>query len=192
MAISDLLPRKIKPTRTLHDRHDYDQNPKKTRDGELVSSYKCSPESAAEKFEISKQLYVATTGRSQPKKRDIIMYRIIQSFKPGEISPEDANRIGYELAMAFTKGKHPFAEIEKREAAKAAFDDLGGAPVPRVAQFSEEYAALLAEKNERYTVFQEARSEMVEYRTAQQNVDRILGLEQEQTARNDQRDTGRG
>ena len=38
----------------------------------------------------------------------IIMYRIIQSFKPGEISPEDANRLGYELAMKFTKGQHQF------------------------------------------------------------------------------------
>jgi hypothetical protein len=36
------------------------------------------------------------------------MYRIIQSFKPEEISPEDANRLGYELAMKFTEGKHQF------------------------------------------------------------------------------------
>ena len=33
---------------------------------------------------------------------------IRQSFKPGEITPEDANRIGYDLAMEFTKGKHQF------------------------------------------------------------------------------------
>lgn len=31
---------------------------------------------------------------------------IRQSFKPGEITPEDANRIGYDLAMEFTKGKY--------------------------------------------------------------------------------------
>ena len=36
------------------------------------------------------------------------MYRIIQSFKPGEISPEEANRIGYELTMKFTGGQHQF------------------------------------------------------------------------------------
>lgn len=112
MAISNLLPRKTMGSKslavTLHDRIEYDANPKKTQDGELVSSYQCSPESAAEEYLVSKQLYEALTGRSQPKERDIIMYRIIQSFKPGEISPEDANRIGYELAMAFTKGKHQF------------------------------------------------------------------------------------
>lgn len=112
MAISNLLPRKTMPSRTrlqsMAERHDYDQKPEKTRDGELVSAYMCSPETAAEEFEISKQLYYQLTGRSQPKKRDVIMYRIIQSFKPGEVSPEEANRIGYELAMRFTGGRHQF------------------------------------------------------------------------------------
>ena len=31
-----------------------------------------------------------------------------QSFKPGEIDPQTANQIGYELALEFTKGKHAF------------------------------------------------------------------------------------
>ena len=112
MAISNLLPRKTMHNRTrlqsMAERHDYDQKPEKTRDGELVSAYMCSPETAAEEFEISKQLYHQLTGRSQPKKRDVIMYRIIQSFRPGEVTPEEANRIGYELAMRFTEGRHQF------------------------------------------------------------------------------------
>ena len=112
MAISSLLPRKAMPSRSraqsLKDRHDYDQNPEKTEGGWLVSSYQCTPETAAQEFEISKQLYHQLTGRSQPKRRDVIMYRIIQSFKPGEISPEEANQIGYELAMKFTGGRHAF------------------------------------------------------------------------------------
>ncbi len=112
MAVSDLLPRKSMGSKsrrqTLHDRLDYDQKEKKTKDGELVSSYMCSPETAAEEFEMSKLLYETSTGRSQPKERDIISYRIIQSFKPGEITPEEANKLGYELAMKFTKGKHQF------------------------------------------------------------------------------------
>lgn len=112
MAISNLLPRKTMGSKslaqTLKDRNDYDQNPEKTENGELVTSYQCSPESAADEFLISKQLYEAMTGRSQPKKRDIIMYRIIQSFKPGEVTPQEANTIAYELAMAFTKGNHQF------------------------------------------------------------------------------------
>lgn len=36
------------------------------------------------------------------------MYRIIQSFKPGEVTPEETNRLGYELAMKFTGGQHQF------------------------------------------------------------------------------------
>ena len=112
MAVSDLLPRKSMGSKsrrqTLHDRLDYDQKKEKTKDGELVSSYMCSPETVAEEFEMSKLLYEAATGRSQPKERDIIAYRIIQSFKPGEITPEEANKLGYELAMRFTKGKHQF------------------------------------------------------------------------------------
>ena len=33
----------------------------------------------------------------------IIAYQIRQSFKPGEVTPEEANRIGYETAMRWTK-----------------------------------------------------------------------------------------
>ncbi len=93
---------------SMTDRLDYDQKPEKTRDGALVSSYMCAPETAAEEFELSKRLYYQLTGRGQPKRRDVIMYRVIQSFQPGEISPEEANRLGYELAMKFTGGQHQF------------------------------------------------------------------------------------
>ena len=93
---------------SMSARLDYDQKPEKTMDGALVSSYMCSPESAAQEFEISHQLYHMLTGRSQPKAREVVMYRILQSFKPGEVTPEQANRIGYELAMRFTGGKHQF------------------------------------------------------------------------------------
>ena len=112
MAISNILARKTMRNRTrlqsMAERHDYDQKPEKTMDGGLVSAYMCSPETAAEEFEISKKIYAQLTGRSQPKGRDVLMYRIIQSFKPGEVSPEEANRIGYELAMKFTGGQHQF------------------------------------------------------------------------------------
>lgn len=112
MAVSDLLPRKAargkSRRQTLHDRLDYDQKDEKTKGGKLVSSYMCSPETAAEEFEASKLIYKAITGRSLPPEKDIIAYRIMQSFKPGEITPEDANKLGYELAMKFTKGRHQF------------------------------------------------------------------------------------
>ena len=68
-------------------------------------------------------------------------------------------------------------ELAKHEAAKAAFDALAGKPIPKVAQLSEEYAALLAEKKACYEEYRAARKEMVDYQTAKHNVDIILGLE---------------
>lgn len=112
MAVVKLLPRKAAPSQgrkqSMEDRLDYDENPEKTREGKLVSSYMCSPETAAAEFEAAKAIYEAITGRSQSKDRDVTMYRLMQSFKPGEVTPEEANRIGYELAMEFTGGRHQF------------------------------------------------------------------------------------
>ena len=88
----------------LKSRTDYAQNPDKTNKGELVSSYECSPLTADEEFMLSKRQYELMTGRRQ--KSDVIAYQIRQSFKPGEITAEEANKVGYELAMRFTKGKY--------------------------------------------------------------------------------------
>ena len=90
----------------LKSRTDYAQNPEKTEQGELVSCYECSPLTVDEEFMLSKRQYELSTGRSQ--KSDIIAYQIRQSFKPGEITAEEANKVGYELAMRFTKGKYAF------------------------------------------------------------------------------------
>ena len=90
----------------LKSRTDYAQNPDKTEQGQLVSSYKCSPLTVDEEFMLSKRQYELVTGRRQ--KNDVIAYQIRQSFKPGEITAEEANKVGYELAMRFTKGKYAF------------------------------------------------------------------------------------
>ena len=90
----------------LHNHTSYVQNPDKTEQGELVSSYQCSPLTVDEEFLLTKRLYEQTTGRSQ--KSDVIAYQVRQSFKPGEVTSEEANRIGYEFAERFLKGKHAF------------------------------------------------------------------------------------
>ena len=90
----------------LKDRTDYAQNPEKTDGGELVSSYECDPFSVEEDFAISKKEYLKNTGRII--QGDILAYQIRQSFKPGEVTPEEANKIGYETAMRWTKGKNAF------------------------------------------------------------------------------------
>ena len=90
----------------LKSRTDYAQNPDKTNKGELVSSYACSPLTVDEEFMLTKRLYERSTGRIQ--KSDVIAYQVRQSFKPGEVTPEEANRIGYEFAERFLKGKYAF------------------------------------------------------------------------------------
>lgn len=110
MAATRLIPLHVNKGKTvarcLADRVDYSQNPEKTEDGKYISSYVCNPETADEEFLLSKRQYVQITGRES--KKDVIAYQIRQSFKPGEVTPEEANQIGHELAMRFTKGAHAF------------------------------------------------------------------------------------
>ena len=90
----------------LRDRTNYAQNPEKTEKGELVTAYECDPMMADQEFLLAKRQYEHITGRRH--KRDVIAYQIRQSFKPGEVTPEEANAIGQELAKRFTKGNHAF------------------------------------------------------------------------------------
>ena len=93
---------------TVHERLSYAINPEKTNSGQLVKAYGCEPETAAGEMLLCKKEYETYIGRSEEKKSDIVLYQIRQSFKPGEITPEKAQEIGYELAMSFTKGKYQF------------------------------------------------------------------------------------
>lgn len=86
---------------------DYVKNPDKTDGGEWVSAYECNPAIADQEFLFSKRQYAAITGRGH-RDSDVIAYHLRQAFKPGEIDPETANRVGYELAMSLTKGNHAF------------------------------------------------------------------------------------
>ena len=92
----------------MKDRFDYGKNSDKTEGGELISSYACDHMTADAEFLLAKAKYKATTGREQRRDADVLCYQIRQSFKPGEITPEEANRVGYETAMRWTKGKYAF------------------------------------------------------------------------------------
>ena len=92
--------------RCLSERTDYAADSKKTADGELISSFACDHKTAAAEFTLSKREYQMFTGRKQ--EHDVIAYQIRQSFKPGEVTAEEANRIGYEFAERFLKSKHAF------------------------------------------------------------------------------------
>ncbi|GHV48426.1 hypothetical protein FACS189499_07810 [Clostridia bacterium] len=98
---------------TIFERTNYAKNPDKTKCGEFVTGFECDPRTAEEEFVLAKKEYEYITGRSVKRgfannKRNVIAYHIRQSFKPGEVTPEEANEIGRELAMSFFKGKHAF------------------------------------------------------------------------------------
>ena len=111
MAATRLIPMHLQKSRSmgqcLKERTDYAKNDEKTEAGQFVSSYECDPSTVDLEFEITKNQYAVNTGRN-PKEKDVIAYQIRQSFKPGETTPEEANQIGYETAMRWTKGKHAF------------------------------------------------------------------------------------
>lgn len=110
MAATRLIPMHVNKgknlAQSLGDRTDYAKNPEKTDKGELVTGYQCDPMTVDEEFLLSKRQYEQITGRRQ--RHEVIAYQIRQSFKPGEITPEEANRLGQELALRFTKGKYAF------------------------------------------------------------------------------------
>lgn len=109
MAATRLIPMHTQKNcsirKCLKDRTDYAKNDEKTNQGEFVSSYECDPKTVDKEFELSKSQYDLF---SSSRRGDIIAYQIRQSFKPGEITPEEANQVGYETAMRWTKGKHAF------------------------------------------------------------------------------------
>lgn len=78
----------------------------KTANGEFISAYECDPATVDAEFLVAKRIYADRTGRSQ--QGDVIAYQVRQSFRPGEATPEEANKIGYEFAMRWTKGNHAF------------------------------------------------------------------------------------
>ena len=87
---------------SLRERIDYAQHPDKTEQGRLITTYECDEHTAWLEFSLS-QTQLKERGRYRGDRR-VIAYQIRQSFRPGEITPEEANRIGYETAMRFTKG----------------------------------------------------------------------------------------
>ena len=111
MATTRIMPLHAGKGRTvgkaISDIIDYVENPEKTDHGRLITSYQCDSRVADAQFLLDKQTYAARTGRVRGAD-NVIAYHLRQSFVPGEITPEEANRLGVELARRFTKGKHAF------------------------------------------------------------------------------------
>ena len=72
------------------------------------------------------------------------------------------------------------ADLTLHKAAKAAFDELGVKKLPTVKTLQAEYTDLLSEKKKAYGQYHSVKKEMQDILTAKANIDRLLGLEQEQ------------
>ena len=79
---------------------DYIENPDKTDDKMLVSSFGCSYETADIEFQmLLDQAF---------KKGNNLAHHLIQVFEPGETTPEQAHEIGRQLADEVLGGKYPY------------------------------------------------------------------------------------
>lgn len=111
MATTRLMPLHIGEGRTfstaIEDILDYVENPQKTDYGKFIFGYECDTRTADAEFTLAKRQYLNLTGRKRGAD-DVIAYHFRQAFKPGEVTPEEANQIGRELAMKLTKGKNAF------------------------------------------------------------------------------------
>ena len=92
---------KIKPIKsTLSKALDYIQNPAKTDEKMLVSSFGCSYETADIEFEY-------TLSQALDKGSNLA-HHLMQSFEPGEVDYQTAHEIGRQLADSVTKGQHEY------------------------------------------------------------------------------------
>ena len=94
------------PRQCVSAQLNYIMNPEKTNGGLLISSHACVPESAANEFLLYRQEYQVNTGREIAN--EVLLYHIRQAFKPGEVTPEEANEIGKELASRLTSDQFAY------------------------------------------------------------------------------------
>ncbi len=85
---------------TVHKAVDYICNPAKTDESILISSFGCSPQTAAFDFKFA----LSHTSEADPNKA----FHLIQAFSPGEVSYKEAHQIGQELADKLLDGKYSY------------------------------------------------------------------------------------
>lgn len=86
---------------TVHKSIAYICNPDKTEGELLISSFACDAKFARYQFQDA-------LSKARNYSDDNKAYHLIQSFAPGEVSPEEAHRIGIELAERLLKGDYSY------------------------------------------------------------------------------------
>ncbi len=92
MAVTKILAKHMRLDHLIR----YVCNPKKTEEQVFVSAVGCQPETAARTWMDTKRRFGRTEG--------IQAYHLIQSFRPGEITPELAHEIGNRFAERYLDG----------------------------------------------------------------------------------------
>ena len=92
MAVTKILAKTVRLDKLIR----YVVNPKKTGEQVFVSSVGCVPETAAKTWMDTKRRFGRTEG--------VQAYHLIQSFRPGEITPELAHEIGNRFAEKHLDG----------------------------------------------------------------------------------------
>ena len=85
---------------TVNKAIDYICNPAKTDESILISSFGCSPETAAFDFKFA----LSKTSQADPNKA----FHLIQAFMSREVSYKEAHQIGVELADKLLEGKYSY------------------------------------------------------------------------------------
>lgn len=92
---------------TIDKAIDYICNPDKTDDQIYISSFACSPETAALDFKYTLD-HTTEQSFADGQDRENKAFHLIQAFAPGEVSYEEAHAIGKELADKLLGGRYSY------------------------------------------------------------------------------------
>lgn len=97
---------KLKSVEHMESSIDYISNEEKTK--ELLSGYACEPETADCEWLATKTAAVVHNKYQRHRLSPNEAYHVIQSFVPGEVTPEQAHEIGKKLADEFLGGRFEY------------------------------------------------------------------------------------
>ena len=108
---------------------------------------------------------------------------------PSQDSRQGLNAVTLAQAVLIQPDKS-FSDILLHQAAKKFFDEAGLKKLPSVKSLQAEYAALLAEKKEAYADYRKARDDMKELLTVRANVQKLMGIEEQEREKEADRQEG--
>ena len=160
---------------------DYICNPDKTDEKMFISSYACSPETAAIDFKYT----LDHCRENSPNKA----YHLIQAFAPGEVSFEEARQIGKELADKVLEGKYSYVvttHIDKGHVhnhiifcaagARRMLEQVGiNLKGLNVDKLKAELEELTKQKNELTSTYKNCEKEVRDLKRKQENLNQYLG-----------------